>query len=244
MVTPAARAPSPQRRNLVSQRHRHGHNRYLRRHQHAANLRPALLRISICKERAWLNLNIGGGGVFSPGGNWNGFAGTINLLTGNWIREMDTVTFGSANAVWNFGSNGGLYNKWRCHHLPGGVVRRHGRRAFRRDHGHRQPHDFVVGGVNTNSVFNGTISDGGAAATALVFNGPGSLTLTGNNTSAAAPPSMPARFTSTMPPAAAPGPAGSASTAAARSVAMARLAGRCPSPPGPRSRPAATVPAR
>jgi fibronectin-binding autotransporter adhesin len=39
----------------------------------------------------------------------------------------------------------------------------------------------VVGGINTNSVFNGTISDGGAAATALVFNGPGSLALTGSN---------------------------------------------------------------
>ena len=41
---------------------------------------------------------------------------------------------------------------------------------------------YVVGGVNTNSVFSGTISDGGAAATALVFNGPGSLALGGNNT--------------------------------------------------------------
>jgi fibronectin-binding autotransporter adhesin len=41
---------------------------------------------------------------------------------------------------------------------------------------------YVVGGVNTNSVFNGLIYDGGAAATALVFTGPGTLTLAGNNT--------------------------------------------------------------
>ena len=40
---------------------------------------------------------------------------------------------------------------------------------------------YVIGGVNANSVFSGTIADGGAAATALVFNGPGSLTLTGSN---------------------------------------------------------------
>jgi fibronectin-binding autotransporter adhesin len=41
---------------------------------------------------------------------------------------------------------------------------------------------YVVGGLNTNSVFNGVISDGAAAATALNFAGPGSLTLAGNNT--------------------------------------------------------------
>ncbi len=40
---------------------------------------------------------------------------------------------------------------------------------------------FVIGGVNTNSVFSGVISDGGAANTALIFNGPGSLSLSGTN---------------------------------------------------------------
>lgn len=59
-----------------------------------------------------LNVTVGGGGVFSPGGDWSGFAGTLNFLTGNWIRELNTVSFGSSNAVWNFGSAGGLYNKY------------------------------------------------------------------------------------------------------------------------------------
>jgi fibronectin-binding autotransporter adhesin len=130
-----------------------------------------------------LNLNIGGGGVFSPGGNWNGFSGTLNFLTGNWIRELDTVSFGSSNAVWNFGNSGGLYNKYGGSTIwLGALFGGSGAGLSGATTATASLTTFVVGGVNTNGVFNGTISDGGAAATALVFNGPGSLTLTGNNT--------------------------------------------------------------
>ena len=131
----------------------------------------------------WLNLSIGGGGVFSPSGDWSGFAGTINFTTGNWLRELNTVTFGSAAAVWNFGAAGGLYNKY------GGTTISFGALFGGANAGLAGATTapaflttFVVGGINTNSVFNGAISDGGAAATALTFNGPGSLTLTGSNT--------------------------------------------------------------
>ena len=130
-----------------------------------------------------LNLNIGGGGVFSPGGNWSGFTGTVNFLTGNWIRELDTVSFGSSNAVWNFGGNGGLYNKnGGATVYLGAVFGGAGAGLSGATTATASLTTFVIGGVNTNSVFNGVISDGGAAATALVFNGPGSLTLAGNNT--------------------------------------------------------------
>jgi autotransporter-associated beta strand protein len=130
-----------------------------------------------------LNLNIGGGGVFSPAGNWNGFSGTLNFLTGNWIRELDTVSFGSSNAVWNFGSNGGLYNKngGSLVYL-GAVFGGAGAGLSGATTAAASLTTFVIGGVNTNSVFSGTISDGGAAATTLIFNGPGSLALAGNNT--------------------------------------------------------------
>jgi len=130
-----------------------------------------------------LNLNIGGDGVFSPGGNWNGFSGTLNFLTGNWIRELDTVSFGSSNAMWNFGGTGGLYNKNGGSTIYlGAVFGGPGAGLSGATTATASLTTFVIGGVNTNGVFNGTISDGGAAATALVFNGPGSLTLTGNNT--------------------------------------------------------------
>jgi autotransporter-associated beta strand protein len=131
----------------------------------------------------WLNLNIGGGGVFSPSGDWSGFNGTLYFTTGNWIRELNTVTFGSSNAVWNFGNAGGLYNKnggstiWLGALFGGSSAGLSGATTAT-----ASLTTFVVGGVNTNSVFNGTISDGGAAPTALILNGPGSLTLTGNNT--------------------------------------------------------------
>jgi autotransporter-associated beta strand protein len=130
-----------------------------------------------------LNVSIGGGGVFSPGGDWSGFSGTLYFTTGNWIRELNTVSFGSSNAVWNFGPSGGLYNKYGGANIYLGAL--FGGTAAGLAGATTATASlttYVIGGVNTNSVFNGTISDGGAAATALVFNGPGSLTLTGNNT--------------------------------------------------------------
>ena len=130
-----------------------------------------------------LNVNVGGGGVFSPGGDWSGFAGTLNFLTGNWIRELNTVSFGSSNAVWNFGSAGGLYNKYGGSTIFLGAVFGGASSGLAgATTATASLTTYAIGGVNTNSIFNGAISDGGAAATALVFNGPGSLMLGGNNT--------------------------------------------------------------
>ncbi len=127
-----------------------------------------------------LNLNIGGGGVFSPFGDWSSFSGTINFLTGNWMRELST-TFGSSNAVWNFGGNGGIYNRDGGANIYFGALFGGANAALAGGQAGTPINTYVVGGVNTNSVFNGTIYDGGLG-TALVYNGPGSLTLTASNT--------------------------------------------------------------
>ena len=126
-----------------------------------------------------LNLNIGGGGVFTPGGDWSGFSGTINFLTGNWLRE-GASSFGSSNAVWNLGSNGGIYNKDGGASVYLGALFGGASAALAGGQTGTPMTTYVVGGINTNSVFNGTIFEGGLG-TALVFNGPGSLTLTGTN---------------------------------------------------------------
>ena len=128
-----------------------------------------------------LNLNIGGGGVFSPYGDWSGFSGTIHFTTGNGLRELAAPTFGSANAVWNFGnSTAGLYNKYGgCTIYFGALFGGPNTSLAGATTATATLTTYVVGGVNTNSVFNGGIYDGGAAATALVFNGPGTLTLGG-----------------------------------------------------------------
>jgi autotransporter-associated beta strand protein len=126
-----------------------------------------------------LNLNIGGGGVFSPFGDWSGFSGTINFLTGNWMRELSTI-FGSSNAVWNLGGNGGIYNRDGATTVYLGALFGGANATLAGGQAGKPLTTYVVGGVNTNSVFNGTISDGGLG-TALIFNGPGSLTLTGTN---------------------------------------------------------------
>jgi autotransporter-associated beta strand protein len=131
----------------------------------------------------WLTMDIGGGGVFSPSGDWSGFSGTINFTTGNWLRELNTNAFGSAAAVWNFGANGGINNKYGGATIYLGAL--FGGASAGLSGAGTTPAfltTYVIGGVNTNSVFGGIISDGGAAATTLTFVGLGSLSLLGNNT--------------------------------------------------------------
>ena len=129
-----------------------------------------------------LTVTLGGGGTFSPSGDWSGFSGTINFTTGNWLRELNTTAFGSAAAVWNFGVDGGINNKYGGATVSFGALFGGPATALAGSStAPANPTIYMVGGVNTNSVFNGTISDG-ASPTSLVFNGPGSLTLTGNNT--------------------------------------------------------------
>jgi autotransporter-associated beta strand protein len=130
-----------------------------------------------------LNLSIGGGGVFSPYGDWSGFSGTINFTTANGIRVYGPPVFGSANAVWNFGTSGGIYDRNGNVTINlGAVFGGTGSGLSGANTPTAYLTTYVIGGVNTNSLFAGVISDGGAAATALVFNGPGSLALSGNNT--------------------------------------------------------------
>ena len=130
-----------------------------------------------------LNVSLGSDGIFSPGGDWSGFSGTIHFTTGNWMRELNTTAFGSSNTVWDFGnSTAGLYNKNGGATISlGALFGGGGTTISGASTAAASLTTYVIGGINTNSVFNGTISDGGAAATALVFNGPGTLTLTGNN---------------------------------------------------------------
>jgi len=133
-----------------------------------------------------LNVTLNSPGVFSPSGDWSGFSGTLYFTTGNWLRELNTVSFGSSNAVWNLGSSGGLYNKYGGSTISLGAVFGGSSAglgaASNGTTNQNSPTTYVIGGVNTNSIFNGTIYDGNGVGTILIFNGPGSLALTGNNT--------------------------------------------------------------
>jgi autotransporter-associated beta strand protein len=129
-----------------------------------------------------LNLTIGGGGVFSPGGDWSGFSGLINFTTANGLREGAGI-FGSSNVVWNLGAAGSIYNKsGGSTNYLGALFGGSAAGLSGATTATASLTTYLIGGINTNSIFNGTISDGAAAATALIFNGPGALTLTGNNT--------------------------------------------------------------
>ena len=104
----------------------------------------------------WLNFNVGGGGVFSPSGDWSGFSGTIYFTTGNGIRAFQIATFGSSNAVWNFGSSGGLYTKYGTTFYFGALFGGTSAVLTGATTATASLTTFVVGGINTNSVFNGT----------------------------------------------------------------------------------------
>ena len=157
------------------------HDDFLRRHKHAANYRPALCDFQPARFRLAEPQRRRRRGFFTQR-RLERIQRDNLFYHWKWNPRISSATFGSSNAVWNFGSSGGIYTKYGDHHLLWRVVRRPGRSPDGSYHGHRQSlTTFMVGGINTNSVFNGSISDGTAAATALVLNGPGSLTLTGNN---------------------------------------------------------------
>jgi autotransporter-associated beta strand protein len=133
-----------------------------------------------------LNLTMNTPGVFSPSGDWSGFSGTINFTTGNSLRELNTVSFGGSNAVWNLGtSTAGIYNKYGGATIYLGALfggpATYLAGANNSNPSYNSSTIFVIGGINTNGIFNGTIYDGNGFSTSLIFDGPGSLTLTGNN---------------------------------------------------------------
>ncbi|MBW8865173.1 MAG: autotransporter-associated beta strand repeat-containing protein, partial [Verrucomicrobia bacterium] len=57
-----------------------------------------------------LNLTIDGNSVFSPGGNWSAFSGYIYFTGVKSLRAL-SPNVSSANAIWDLGTGGGIYNK-------------------------------------------------------------------------------------------------------------------------------------
>jgi rhamnogalacturonan endolyase len=128
-----------------------------------------------------LYLNIIGAGVFSPGGDWSQFSGTIAWPAGNNAGCRFYGTLGCAGAVWNLGTGtGNIYNR------NGGVTVSFGALTGGPGTGisgasaATATTTYSIGALNLNSTFNGRISDGGGA-TALVKIGTGILALTGTN---------------------------------------------------------------
>ena len=132
-----------------------------------------------------LNLNIGGGGTFSPGGDWSGFNGTITITSGNSLRvNGSSANVSSANAVWNLGSStAGFYNKSGGYTVYFGALSGGPNTSLSGASTATASETlYVIGDLNTNCTFNGVISDGAAADTAIIKSGNAMLTLTGSNT--------------------------------------------------------------
>ncbi len=130
-----------------------------------------------------LNLNITGAGVFSPGGNWSQFAGTIAWAAGNGAGCRFYGTLGSANASWNLGtSTGNIYNRNGGVTISFGALSGGPYTAIYGASTVAATTIYSIGALNQNSTFNGRISDGGDGITALAKVGTGILTLTGTNT--------------------------------------------------------------
>jgi rhamnogalacturonan endolyase len=130
-----------------------------------------------------LNLNITGSGVFSPGGNWSQFAGTIAWAAGNGAGCRFYGMLGSANASWNLGaSTGNIYNRNGGVTISFGALSGGSQTALYGASTAAAATTYSIGALNQNSTFNGRISDGGDGTTALAKVGAGVLTLTGTNT--------------------------------------------------------------
>ncbi len=130
-----------------------------------------------------LYLNIGGGGSFSPGGNWTAFGGTVTFLGNNWLRAMNGNNC-SGNAIWDLGAGtAGINNKNGGYSMQlGALFGGSGTGLSGATTATAYLTTYVIGGRNTNCTFYGRITDGGAAATALTKVGSGTLTLAGTNT--------------------------------------------------------------
>ena len=130
-----------------------------------------------------LNLTIDGNNVFSPNGDWSGFGGYIYFTGGKWLRAL-SQNVGSANAVWDLGtSTAGIYNQFGGDTIYlGALFGGSGTALSGASTATATETLYVIGDLNTNCTFNGVISDGAAADTAIIKSGNAMLTLTGNNT--------------------------------------------------------------
>ena len=130
-----------------------------------------------------LNLNITGNKVFSPGGDWSQFNGTIAWTPGNGAQFRIYGILGSANAIWNLGTSTGNIND-----RNGGITVSLGALSGGPQTGISGASSatasttYSIGALNLDSTFNGSISDGGQGATALSKVGAGTLILAGTNT--------------------------------------------------------------
>jgi autotransporter-associated beta strand protein len=129
-----------------------------------------------------LNLTIDGNDVFTPSGDWSGFGGTI-YFTGSKSLRAFSPTVGSANAVWDLGTNtAGMYNQAGGYTVYlGALFGGPGTSLSGASSASVGTTTYVVGNLNTNCTFNGSITDNNSP-TALVKSGYARLTLTGAST--------------------------------------------------------------
>jgi len=121
--------------------------------------------------------------IFTPSGDWSGFAGTVTLIGNNPQYRLYGSNLGSAAAAYDLGTAGNFFNRnggitVQLGSLTGGA----GTILSGATSGAAVT-TYVIGALNTDSTFNGKITDGSnPAPTALVKVGAGAFTVTGTNT--------------------------------------------------------------
>ena len=122
-------------------------------------------------------------GQFTPTGDWSDFAGIIAWAPGNGASCRFYGTLGSSNAAFDLGtSTGKIFNR------NGGITVQLGSltggpsTAISGASTYANLTTYVIGALNTDSTFNGKITDDSSGDTALIKVGAGTLTLTGSNT--------------------------------------------------------------
>ncbi|MBC8097023.1 MAG: autotransporter-associated beta strand repeat-containing protein, partial [Akkermansiaceae bacterium] len=145
------------------------------------------LKGAISGEGIW-SIDLSSGRVLSQESDLSGFTGQINLLGGGTLRlNQGVFTWGNASAAFDLGAEGTLNNRSTSARtvflgaLSGGT----NSRLRASDQATSSSTTYQVGALNLDSVFDGSMQDGGgvpAQLLALTIVGTGTLTLNGTNT--------------------------------------------------------------
>jgi autotransporter-associated beta strand protein len=120
--------------------------------------------------------------VFTPAGNWSGFAGTVVLTGNNPQFRLYGSNLGSAAAAYDLGTAGNFFNRNGGITVQLGSLTGGAGSILSGATSVAAATTYVIGALNADSTFNGKITDGSnPAPTALVKTGTGTFTLTDTN---------------------------------------------------------------
>ena len=143
----------------------------------AGNVSPSSVVVGAGK----LYVNPTNTSVFTPAGDWSGFAGTVTLTGNNPQYRLYGNNLGSAAAAYDLGTAGNFFNRNGGITVQLGSLTGSAGAILSGATSVAAATTYVVGALNTNSTFSGKITDGSSGITTFVKVGSGTFTVSGSN---------------------------------------------------------------